>query len=69
MCSQFLYPDSVKLRFLLLIEQLVQMTSLDSSVITIAIVCNQRFVTITVETAFQDVRPDGKEKNVNKVRQ
>ena len=61
--------DSVKFRFLLLIEQFVQMASLDSIVKTIAIVWTQSLVKKKVDIALQDVHPDGQEKIVNNVRQ
>ena len=55
---------------LFLIEQIVQMAGLDLCVIKIAIVwMTQRFVTKMMDIALQDVRPDGKEAVVKKVRQ
>ena len=61
--------NSVKLRFLLLFKQIVQMASLETSVNTIAIVWVQRFVQEITVIALKDVRLDGQEMIVNKVRQ
>ena len=72
MCSpdlDLLICSFFKLCFLLLIEQCVQLASLDSIVQKIAIVWTQCLVTKSVESAIQDVRPDGQEAIVNKVRQ
>ena len=55
---------------LLLIEQIAHLASLDSCVSTTAIVRTlKRHVTEMVDIALQNVRPDGKESVVNKVRQ
>ena len=55
--------------FILLIEQIVPMASLETCVNTIAIVWTQSIVTEVVDTASQDVRPYWQEKIVDKVSQ
>ena len=69
MCSQDLDFFILILRFLLLKAHFVNMASLEMSVNTIVIVSTGRIVTEIVDTVIQDVRPDGKETVVNKVRQ
>ena len=55
--------------FILLIEQLVQMASLESCVNTIAIVWTQSLVSEIVESALMDVRAERQDTIVHKVRQ
>ena len=69
MCSQDLDFLILILPFILLKEQIVHMASLEISVSTIVTVSTQRPVTELVDTVIQDVRLDGKETAVNKVRQ
>ena len=69
MCSQDLDFLILILPFILLKDQIVHMACLDMSVSTIVIVSTQRPVTEIVDTVIQDVRPDGQETAVNKVRQ